>query len=134
MPRTIVDLHVLQTVPPSNLNRDDTGSPKTAQFGGVRRARVSSQAWKRATRKAFDGILDHSQLGVRSKRLVELLSEEIAALDPSLDEATRPALAKNVLGAVDIKVSPPKSKKDAPEESGYLVFLSRRQITNLAEL
>ena len=41
-----IDIHVLQTVPPSNINRDDTGSPKTARFGGVVRARVSSQAWK----------------------------------------------------------------------------------------
>ena len=43
-----VDIHVLQTVPPSCVNRDDTGSPKTAVYGGVRRARVSSQAWKRS--------------------------------------------------------------------------------------
>ncbi|GAB7100781.1 hypothetical protein JCM3263A_22560 [Thermobifida fusca] len=42
MNRTILDLHILQTVPPSNLNRDDTGAPKTANYGGVRRARVSS--------------------------------------------------------------------------------------------
>ena len=35
MPRSIVELHVIQTVPPSNINRDDTGSPKTARFGGV---------------------------------------------------------------------------------------------------
>jgi CRISPR system Cascade subunit CasC len=42
MSRTIVDVHILQTVPPSNLNRDDTGSPKTAVYGGVRRSRVSS--------------------------------------------------------------------------------------------
>lgn len=46
-----VDLHVLQTVPPSCVNRDDTGSPKTAVYGGVERARVSSQAWKRAMRE-----------------------------------------------------------------------------------
>ena len=52
MSRTIVDVHVLQTVPPSNLNRDDTGSPKSATFGGVRRARVSSQAWKRGASTA----------------------------------------------------------------------------------
>ena len=39
-----VDFHILQTVPPSCVNRDDTGSPKTAQYGGVTRARVSSQA------------------------------------------------------------------------------------------
>jgi CRISPR system Cascade subunit CasC len=64
--RTYIDVHVLQTVPPSNLNRDDTGSPKTAFFGGVRRARVSSQAWKRAARKAFADQLDPSSLGVTS--------------------------------------------------------------------
>ena len=43
-----VDIHVLQTLPPSNPNRDDTGAPKTAIFGGVRRMRISSQAIKRA--------------------------------------------------------------------------------------
>ena len=41
-----VDIHVVQTVPPSCVNRDDMGSPKTALFGGVRRSRVSSQSWK----------------------------------------------------------------------------------------
>ena len=51
-----VDFHVLQTVPPSCVNRDDTGSPKTAQYGGVTRARVSSQAWKHAMRLMFKEI------------------------------------------------------------------------------
>lgn len=37
--RTIVEIHILQTMPPSNLNRDDTGSPKKAVYGGVTRAR-----------------------------------------------------------------------------------------------
>lgn len=41
--RLYVDFHILQTVPPSCINRDDTGSPKTAVYGGVLRARVSSQ-------------------------------------------------------------------------------------------
>jgi CRISPR system Cascade subunit CasC len=133
MARTILDIHVLQTVPPSNLNRDDTGSPKTARYGGVVRARVSSQAWKRASRAAFVDLLDRSELGVRSKRLVELLSRRITAQDPSL--ADRQAdLAKAVLAAVGIKVTPPRGKKDAPEESGYLVFLSEHQITALAAL
>src|SRR5690554_1122728 len=86
MSRTILDIHILQTVPPSNLNRDDTGSPKTAVYGGVRRSRVSSQAWKRATRLAFNRTLDPSELGVRTKRVVELLQEKIVALDPELTE------------------------------------------------
>lgn len=133
MARSIIDVHVLQTVPPSNLNRDDTGSPKTARFGGVVRARVSSQAWKRATRTAFTGLLDTTELGIRTKRLAELLGAEIARQEPTLAEEA-PKLAKDVLDAVGIKIAPPKAKKDAPEESGYLVFLSSRQVVGLAEL
>lgn len=66
--RLYVDLHVLQTVPPSCVNRDDTGSPKTAVYGGVRRARVSSQAWKRAMRTMFrEELLNPEQMGERTK-------------------------------------------------------------------
>ena len=57
-----IDVHILQTVPPSNINRDDTGSPKSARFGGVKRARVSSQAWKKATRDLFPTCLMRTKL------------------------------------------------------------------------
>ncbi|GLW89751.1 type I-E CRISPR-associated protein Cas7/Cse4/CasC [Actinokineospora globicatena] len=130
--RTIVDIHVLQTVPPSNVNRDDTGSPKTATYGGSRRARVSSQAWKRATRDAFDTLLDPRELGVRTKRVVELLRDEITRIAPELaDQAVE--LATLTLKAADIKVTAPR-KKEALDEAEFLVFLSRRQIENLAVL
>jgi CRISPR system Cascade subunit CasC len=46
-----LELHILQSVPVACLNRDDLNSPKTAIFGGVQRARVSSQSWKRAIRE-----------------------------------------------------------------------------------
>ena len=46
----IIELHAIQSFAPSNLNRDDTGNPKEALFGGVRRARISSQSAKRAMR------------------------------------------------------------------------------------
>ena len=52
-----IDIHILQTLPPSNPNRDDTGAPKTATFGGARRMRISSQAIKRATRLDFEQSL-----------------------------------------------------------------------------
>ena len=51
--RLFLDIHAIQTLPPSNMNRDDTGSPKTAQYGGVRRSRVSSQSWKKANERIF---------------------------------------------------------------------------------
>jgi CRISPR system Cascade subunit CasC len=134
--RTFVDIHILQTLPPSNVNRDDTGSPKTAIYGGVRRARVSSQAWKRATRLDFERTLDTRELGVRTKRVVELIAQEITVQGPDLVEQATD-IASAVLKAAGIKLAAPKTRKNstegiAVEESGYLIFLSRGQIQALA--
>lgn len=124
--RTIVDVHAVQSVPPSNINRDDTGSPKTAEYGGVRRARVSSQAWKRATRGMFAESLDRSDLGVRTKRVVELLAALIAERGVTEAEAQRLAVA--AFQAAGIKLTAPKKAKTEtdPPESTYLMFLSRQ--------
>ncbi|MGB4780268.1 type I-E CRISPR-associated protein Cas7/Cse4/CasC [Microbacterium sp.] len=137
MTRTIIDINILQTVPPSNINRDDTGSPKTAVYGGVRRARVSSQAWKRATRRAFEGVLDKSELGTRTKRAVELLAERIQERDAEIEIDRAQELAKLAFTAAGIKLTAPRGStkdKPLPEESGYLLFLSARQIDRLAAL
>ena len=143
MSRTILDVHVLQTVPPSNLNRDDTGSPKTAIYGGVRRARVSSQAWKRATRRSFEDLLDPSELGVRTKRVAELLADRITALDESLRADALTLAAETIQTATGSKIEVNKRKADAAKkkgedepapESSYLMFLSARQFDGLAEL
>ncbi|PZR51715.1 type I-E CRISPR-associated protein Cas7/Cse4/CasC [Xylanimonas oleitrophica] len=134
MSRTIVDVHLLQTVPPSNLNRDDNGSPKTATYGGVRRARVSSQAWKRATREAFKDHLDSSELGVRTKRVVELIAERILTQGADLTREEALAAAETVLKEAGIAVKEPRGNKGAPAESGYLLFLSAQQRDALAEL
>lgn len=147
MTRTILDVHILQTVPPSNLNRDDTGSPKTAVYGGVRRARVSSQAWKRATRRAFSDLLDPAELGVRTKRAAELVAQRITALKPALSSAEALTVAAEIVkAATGAKLEAPKRKVDAAKknageaddapapESGYLIFLSARQLDSLARL
>lgn len=136
-PRTIIDINILQTLPPSNLNRDDTGSPKTALYGGVRRARVSSQAWKRAARIDFESKLDRSELGMRTKRVVEELANRIVALDGEASEADAVSIATKIFEAAKIKVTPPRVKKgDDPKvaEAGYLLFLSNVQLDNLAQL
>ena len=72
-----VDIHVLQTVPPSCINRDDTGSPKTAIYGGATRARVSSQSWKHAVREYFRETFPSDQSGYRTKKILDLLEKEI---------------------------------------------------------
>ncbi|MEU9313450.1 type I-E CRISPR-associated protein Cas7/Cse4/CasC [Streptomyces sp. NPDC048256] len=144
MTRIFLDVHALQTVPPSNLNRDDTGAPKTAVYGGVPRARVSSQAWKRATRTYFadEHLLEPSELGVRTKKVVEVLAERIAALDESLRGERALVLADEAVKATGLKTEVPKRKADAAKETGetpapeakYLVFLSARQLEGLARL
>lgn len=137
MSRTILDINILQTVPPSNLNRDDTGSPKSAVYGGVRRARVSSQAWKRATRLAFPATLDDSDLGKRTKRVVELLGERIQAQGTGISVERAQELATLAFGAAGINLTTPRgstAEKPLPNESGYLLFLSALQLDNVAQL
>ncbi|AZK98094.1 MULTISPECIES: type I-E CRISPR-associated protein Cas7/Cse4/CasC [Streptomyces] len=145
MNRLFLDVHALQTVPPSNLNRDDTGAPKSAVYGGVPRSRVSSQAWKRATRSYFEkqDLLDPGELGVRTKKVAEVLAARITAVDPALDEAAALLLAATVIQtATGSKIEPPKRKADAAKdgddgpapESKYLMFLSSRQLDGLAAL
>lgn len=133
MTHQYVDVHVLQTVPPSNLNRDDTGSPKTALYGGVTRARVSSQAWKRAARTAFARELDTSDLGVRTKRLVEVVLDRLRELAPEVEENELIEAIRKVFAAAKIKLSKPRTEGEL-DETGYLLFLSNGQIDALAEL
>jgi len=56
----LIEVHIIQNHAPSNLNRDDSGSPKSAIFGGYRRARISSQCLKRCyrTSKTFRNHVD----------------------------------------------------------------------------
>ncbi|MFE0200484.1 type I-E CRISPR-associated protein Cas7/Cse4/CasC [[Kitasatospora] papulosa] len=70
-----IDVHVLQTVPFANLNRDDTNSVKTVQYGSVLRTRVSSQCWKRATRGEFEQRI--GQAALRTRRLGERVTQTL---------------------------------------------------------
>lgn len=130
-----IDMYAIQNVPPSNINRDDTGSPKTAYVGGTLRARVSSQAWKRAMREMFPTVLDADQLGYRTKNAVMLIAEAIRERRADLaDEAED--LAESVLTATGVKV---KSSDRAGADYGskvseYLIFIARREIDKMAEL
>lgn len=131
-----LDIHVLQTVPPSNINRDDTGSPKTAVYGGVRRARVSSQAWKKAVRTSFKEFLPTERTGARTLRVVELLINRMAVNHPELSDEERHQRALEVVKALGLKAEKPRSKGDEEpiERTQYLVFYSNQQLDRLAEL
>lgn len=74
-----LELHILQSVPVSCLNRDDQGSPKSAIFGGVKRARVSSQSWKRAIRDCAKDIAPDLFSGFRTRLIIQPLVEALQA-------------------------------------------------------
>ena len=67
-----IQLHLLTSYAPSNLNRDDLGRPKTAKMGGFDRLRVSSQSLKRNWRvsELFEEAMS-GEIGIRTKKLGE---------------------------------------------------------------
>lgn len=137
MERMFVDVNVIQTMPPNCANRDDTGSPKTCMYGGVRRARVSSQSWKRATREYFHGRVDESLLSVRTTKIVRMVADRIVESDPAKSDDEAMSMAAGVLEKAGVKVKAKKGKKDDAEgapEAQALFFMSYQQSKNLADL
>ncbi len=126
--RTLIEIHALQNFAPSNLNRDDTGAPKDALFGGTHRARVSSQCGKRAVRQFFcekvrEGVFDADELAVRTKRVYQAITD---ALTGRRDPAE--ALTK-----AEIALSYVKLKAADGGKTQYLLFLGQREIAALAD-
>lgn len=119
-----LDLHIVQSFAPSNLNRDDTGAPKDCDFGGVRRARISSQSLKRAMRRAFaeQSLVPAELRATRTKRVVDQVAGAIVARGRPEEEAAR--LAAAVIEAGGIKVT--------DGEVGALLFVGADEVARLA--
>lgn len=142
----IIDIHALQTVPPSLINRDDTGAPKSAVYGGVPRQRVSSQSWKRAIRKYFESNVSPDSIGKRSKRLPQEIAKGLQEhegwdKERSVEAVTQLFKAAGIKVEVDKKkITSLKKEVEAGEEqqdklddayypqTSYLIFLSPHQI------
>lgn len=123
--RLFLDIHAIQTVPPSNINRDDTGSPKTAQYGGVIRARVSSQSWKRAIRKYFYDKGDTQNIGIRSCDIVKYIAKKIVDKDNSISVEDAITLVEKTLNAAKLSTKDQKLKA--------LFFISNNQADKFAQ-
>lgn len=119
-----LDIHAIQSVPPSNLNRDDTGSPKTAQYGGVIRARVSSQCWKKAMRDYFLSHGDAGKVGVRTKDIVTYVAEKIREKDDTKNVNESMEMADKIINMAGVSTKDYKAKA--------LFFLGNKQAEELA--
>lgn len=131
-----VELHIIQNFPPSNLNRDDLGQPKDADFGGYRRARISSQCLKRAIRGSHPepDIRNRSvfarytkvPLSVRTKLLKGELTKRLTndGREKSTANAVAGLFAEAYAGKMDAK------RKD---ETAVLLYMSDAELTSISE-
>lgn len=85
MKNTRIEFHIVQSFPVSCLNRDDVGAPKSALIGGVPRARVSSQCWKRQVRLEMQNF--GIKLGFRTRKVALLLEKANQTLGASEEAA-----------------------------------------------
>jgi CRISPR system Cascade subunit CasC len=129
--KTLIEIHALQNFAPSNLNRDDTGAPKDAWFGGTRRARISSQCLKRAVRQHFEEqkkmcFFQDSELAIRTKRILGRLSTLLIEKHGRDETEARKkiTLAMNSMGFV--------FKEN--EKTEYLMFLGETEIAKIADI
>ena len=92
-----LQLHMLTSYPPANLNRDDLGRPKTAVMGGVMRLRVSSQSLKRAwrTSEVFQSALG-ANVGTRTKDFGVEVFQNLK--DKGVEEDKAKEYAKSIAG------------------------------------
>lgn len=129
----LIELHILQSFPVSCLNRDDVGAPKSATFGGVSRARISSQCLKRAIREyAEDQQLTGAKFtGKRTKRLAEWIAKELTEQN-GIESERALAMACAVAGALNKKEGKALDPKDPEMET--LFYASPMQVKELARL
>lgn len=126
----LIEIHLLQNHAPSNLNRDDTGSPKECIFGGVKRARISSQCLKRSIRRSemFQTALS-GNLATRTRRLPELVKERLLAEGMASDLAE--VAAKKATG---FGTGEGKENTEGKLETAQTMFLTEADITAVTDV
>lgn len=121
-----IEMHLLQNFALSNLNRDDTGAPKSCIFGGTRRARISSQCLKRAVRTYVreEELVPAELLAYRTKWLRRELSKRMQAAGTDSEAADH--IATRAVELLNFTLKNGKTE--------YLLMLGEREIARLSQL
>lgn len=139
-----LQIHTLTSYPAANLNRDDSGRPKTMVFGGAERLRVSSQSMKRAwrTSDAFRAAVGETNIGARTQEFGHGLYKALIAKgldDKSAAEKVRSVVEHDKLGKLEEKKKAKKGEEasndsSAPVETNQLVHLGQDELAALLAL
>ncbi|AWB82407.1 type I-E CRISPR-associated protein Cas7/Cse4/CasC [Corynebacterium yudongzhengii] len=117
-------INIVSAIPFSNLNRDDTGTPKRINQGGVMRALLSSQSIKRGIRKRYE---DASQkASVRSGELSEAIAQRAVELVPETDGNKALKEAKKIINKLT-------KGSETEGESARSIWLSQEEINTAAQ-
>jgi len=127
----LIEIHMIQNHSPATLNRDDMGAPKTCVFGGVTRARISSQCLKRSIRRsgAFSAAIE-SDGGVRTRRLITTLAQRADGTDDPPREFVdfvAGIFEKGGVKRVD------KKGADEPDNTNILLFVPESAIAEMVQ-
>jgi CRISPR system Cascade subunit CasC len=137
----LIQIHLLQNYAPANLNRDDTGSPKDAMFGGYRRGRISSQCLKRSIRKsaAFSEAFEaDGLLGIRTKQLPDLIQKELEAMGVEAETiqaivARVPDIGHKARGRAESEEESDSDQAEVETATKQLIFIGKNELRPLAE-
>ena len=125
----LIELHILQSFPVSCLNRDDVGAPKTATFGGVSRARISSQCLKRAIRELAQEMSPELFAGHRSRLIITPLAKALTRHGVAEEKSLE--IAKEIgdyLATLD-----PEAAKKGDLKVKTMIFLSPAELDSIAK-
>jgi CRISPR system Cascade subunit CasC len=142
----LIQIHILQNYAPANLNRDDTGAPKDAFFGGFRRGRISSQCLKRSIRRSstFDEAFSKANLlGVRTRQLPKLINAELKKLSKDetvikeissrIPEIGRESTKRKEADDSSTEASENAETQETEEQVKQLIFIGQEELPRLAE-
>ena len=125
----LYEIHMLKNYPPVNLNRDESGAPKSCMFGGTTRGRVSIQCLKRSWRRSplFSQTIGAEHLGIRTRKLPQLVAEKLAEM----------GVSQEYIDTVFPKISGFGNKDGAENKDGsytaQIVFYAPEDIQAVAE-
>lgn len=122
-----IEVHIIQNFAPGNLNRDDTGQPKSATFGGFRRARISSQCSKRSTRRTapMADLLERYG-GIRTRQLMIEVAKGVDESDTPADQTLN--VVRDVFSAGGIE-----QPSDSPNRTSIILFLDKVAVPKLVK-
>lgn len=125
----LIEIHMLKNYPATNLNRDETGAPKSFIYGGALRGQITSQCLKRIWRmdEQFREELGKENFGIRTRKMPQEVEERLLSMGVNAEFASAMRTKLTGLGNKE-------NKKTETGDTAQNMFFSERDIDTIAEV